>query len=308
MHTWGGARPAGRKAWALARHSSRRSPRAASPACASCAQQHPLLTPSTPAWPHAAACFAGDVPNLMGPEDLEQISSAMRPLMAAAGAPDGDKGAAYTFFVDRCALPAGQGVRARARLHSARAQLHAPVFAGCAVWLPDGSACAAAQDTPLCLPPPVPPSGCALTCISSCASHRLTRRSASACACSHRSSTVPPLTGSGGLVWGRRVGDKHPSFAWQAHQPSLPTHMRKSSFSPCPSPRPNQRVARGGPCGRRAQLPCGRRPWAGATGRYCRRRGRHAGRHCVGLRCDAPQCGGAQQAVLRGAAQVLLDV
>jgi hypothetical protein len=42
------------------------------------------------------------VPNLMGPDDMEQIASAMKPLMAAAGAAVGDRGATYAFFVDRC--------------------------------------------------------------------------------------------------------------------------------------------------------------------------------------------------------------
>ena len=40
----------------------------------------------------------------MGPDDLEQISAAMKPLMAAAGVPALDKNSIYAFFVDRRAL------------------------------------------------------------------------------------------------------------------------------------------------------------------------------------------------------------
>ena len=53
----------------------------------------------------------GDVPNLMGPDEVERIAAAMRPLMAAAGAPHADKAAAYAFFVERCARFARCGVR-----------------------------------------------------------------------------------------------------------------------------------------------------------------------------------------------------
>lgn len=43
---------------------------------------------------------AGEVPNLMGVDDLEEIGNAMRPLMAAAGIPV-TKMAIYSFFVNR---------------------------------------------------------------------------------------------------------------------------------------------------------------------------------------------------------------
>lgn len=37
----------------------------------------------------------------MGPDDLDQITTAMKPLMAAAGVPALDKNSIYAFFVDR---------------------------------------------------------------------------------------------------------------------------------------------------------------------------------------------------------------
>ncbi|GBF98747.1 dynein heavy chain axonemal [Raphidocelis subcapitata] len=44
---------------------------------------------------------SGDVPNLMGPDDQEEIAAAMRPLMAAAGVPATDRNSIHAFFVDR---------------------------------------------------------------------------------------------------------------------------------------------------------------------------------------------------------------
>jgi dynein heavy chain len=43
----------------------------------------------------------GEVPNLMGNDDQEQIAAAMRPLMTAAGLAM-SKPAINAFFVDRC--------------------------------------------------------------------------------------------------------------------------------------------------------------------------------------------------------------
>lgn len=43
---------------------------------------------------------AGEVPNLLGNDDMEQISAAMRPLMTAAGLPI-TKMTIYSFFVNR---------------------------------------------------------------------------------------------------------------------------------------------------------------------------------------------------------------
>jgi hypothetical protein len=71
-----------------------------SPECCSstptASSHHPNL-PKTSRKPPAP----GDVPNLMGPDDLEQIAAAMKPLMAAAGVSAVDKNSVYAFFVDR---------------------------------------------------------------------------------------------------------------------------------------------------------------------------------------------------------------
>jgi hypothetical protein len=61
-----------------------------------------LVSPSpasTPASPNP-----GDVPNLMGPDDQEEIAAAMRPLMAAAGVPATDRNSIYAFYLYRLGL------------------------------------------------------------------------------------------------------------------------------------------------------------------------------------------------------------
>lgn len=74
-----------------------RNPLCPSPSRSECALFDLLITN-----PLSGSCpRAGDVPNLMGPDDLEQITSAMKPLMAAAGVPAVDKNSIYAYFVDR---------------------------------------------------------------------------------------------------------------------------------------------------------------------------------------------------------------
>lgn len=47
------------------------------------------------------ACLAGEVPDLLGADDLEEIGNALRPSMAAAGLPV-TKMSIYSYFVSRC--------------------------------------------------------------------------------------------------------------------------------------------------------------------------------------------------------------
>lgn len=46
-------------------------------------------------------CFVGEVPDLLGVDDLEEITNSLRPIMAAAGLPVTKTGV-YSFFVSRC--------------------------------------------------------------------------------------------------------------------------------------------------------------------------------------------------------------
>jgi len=55
------------------------------------------------------ACLAGEVPDLLGADDIEEIGNALRPSMAAAGLPV-TKMSIYSFFVSRCVW-AGAGLR-----------------------------------------------------------------------------------------------------------------------------------------------------------------------------------------------------
>jgi hypothetical protein len=47
-----------------------------------------------------AAGLTGEVPDLLGPDDIEEISNGLRPIMAAAGMPI-TKMSVYSFFVLR---------------------------------------------------------------------------------------------------------------------------------------------------------------------------------------------------------------
>lgn len=46
---------------------------------------------------------AGEVPDLLGNDDLEEIGNALRPIMAAAGMPI-TRMSIYSFFVSRCGV------------------------------------------------------------------------------------------------------------------------------------------------------------------------------------------------------------
>lgn len=67
---------------------------------------------------------SGEVPNLIGNDDIEQISNAMRPLMLAAGLPVTKMGI-YSYFINRvrsylhmvlCFSPIGDAFRQRLRM------------------------------------------------------------------------------------------------------------------------------------------------------------------------------------------------
>jgi hypothetical protein len=70
------------------------------------AAQHSLTKVMQPLLWSAALRTAPQVPNLMGPDDMDAICNAMRPLSSAAGLPATKQGA-YTFFVDRHAMLEG---------------------------------------------------------------------------------------------------------------------------------------------------------------------------------------------------------